>query len=390
MAKIPRVIIAMKRFSEADQQLLRGVAKYAHLKGPWIFSKEPPFEVRQAKKIDLFARAKNWKADGIITKIYNSAQNSLLTKIALPVIDFAALPHTRKFPSITIDSCSTGKLAAEYLLDKGLRNFAYCVLITGPWREKLKGNFIKTVTSAGFSTSIYNPPKKSVLRHWENEQKILAKWLKTLSKPVGIVADCDYRGQHLTTACKIAKLHVPDEVAILGIGNYPLICELANPPLSSIDFNYQRAGYLAAELLDKFIAKKEKMDNQQILAMPVKVVTRQSTDILAINDRDVVNAIRFIRQNNKKIIQVADVVNSTTLSRRSLEQRFHKTLNRSILDEIRRVRIDHITQLLTETNIPISQIALSLGHANFANLSRYFQKQKGMSPLKYRKIYGSK
>jgi LacI family transcriptional regulator len=196
----------------------------------------------------------------------------------------------------------------------------------------------------------------------------------------------DDRGEWVIEACKIAGLSVPDNIAIIGVDNDQLICDLCSPPLSSIVMNVEKAGYEAAALLDKMMSG-EKIHNSEIPIQPTHVAVRQSTDTLAINDSDVVAAIRFIRSHSKDVIQVNDVVNVVPLSRRVLEKRFRSILGHSIFDEIRRVRVEQIIQMLAETEMSVSEIAQVLGFPDVAHVSRYFSKEKGMSPLAYRKQY---
>jgi LacI family transcriptional regulator len=217
----------------------------------------------------------------------------------------------------------------------------------------------------------------------------MANWLKSLPKPVGLMTFADDRSQQVIDTCKIAGVNVPDEVAVIGVDNDDLICDLSDPPLSSIAFNTERAGYEAAELLDKLMAGK-KVVNQTIVVRPTHIVTRQSTNIIAIEDRVVADAARFIRQHSRKIIQVSDVTSAVMVSRCTLERRFRRALGKSVLKELKRVRTDQITQMLMETNLSVSQIASTLGYLSATHIARYFRQEKGISPLAYRKKYGRK
>jgi len=278
-------------------------------------------------------------------------------------------------------------MAAEYLHNRGLRQFAYCGFDDMPWSRNRHKSFQQRIAEAGFEIHSYSQPKSRIKRLWQNEQKFLADWLKSLPKPIGLMACNDDRGQDVLNACKVAGLDVPDDIAVLGVDNDELICDLSRPPLTSVALNTERAGYEAAELLDKLIKGDEKMANQTIMVRPTNVVTRQSTEILAIEDREVIRAVRYIRQHTKKAIQVTDVVGVTNLSRRVLEKRFRKVLSRSILKEIRRSRVNQIAGMLVETNQSILQIALASGFTDANHISRYFQREKGISPVAYRKQY---
>ena len=173
--------------------------------------------------------------------------------------------------------------------------------------------------------------------------------------------------------------------------NDELICGLSYPQLSSIALSTQRAGYDAAQVLGKLIDGQKVAENEkEVLVSPLHVVTRQSTDIMAIEDKQVAVAVHFIRNHSNEVIQVGNVAEAAGLSRRTLEQRFRKILGHSVLEEIKYARVNQMTRMLVETNLSISQIAWSLGFPYTNNISRYFKQQKGISPLAYRKKYAPK
>jgi LacI family transcriptional regulator len=197
----------------------------------------------------------------------------------------------------------------------------------------------------------------------------------------------DDRGRQVVEACKIAGVHVPEDVAIVGADNDELICELSSPRLSSVALNLERSGFEAAELLDRLMRRREKMTNQQIIVQPTRIVARQSTDILAIEDSEVAEAVRYIRQHAKERIQVDDVARAVGVSRRGLERKFRRVVRVSILREIRRVRLEQIIRMLVETNHSIGHIALALNFPSIEHISRFFRQQMKFSPLAYRKKY---
>ena len=178
---------------------------------------------------------------------------------------------------------------------------------------------------------------------------------------------------------------VPEQVAIVGVGNDDLVCELAAPPLSSVALSAQKAGYEAAAILDRWM-KGDTTVAETIIVRPSRVVTRQSTDVFAVADRQVVEALRFIHTYaRKEAIQVDDVLRSVPVSRRSLYDRFARTLGRSVHEEIKRVRVDELAHLLVDTDLPMSQLALRLGCPDIKNLARYFKQDMGVTPLQYRR-----
>jgi LacI family transcriptional regulator len=235
-------------------------------------------------------------------------------------------------------------------------------------------------------THIYSPPKSIKIHDWENEQRHVSEWIKTLPKPVGMLACNDDRGQHILEACKQSGFKVPEDVAVIGVDNDPMICEIGDPPMTSIALSVESAGYEAAKLLDRLINNKKK-NGLQIIVSPTHIVQRQSSDILAVNDTEVASSIRFIRENAKNKILVNDVVKATSISRRSLEQRFRKTVHRSICSQIRRVRIELISKLLIETNLPIFQIISLFNFTDVEHISRFFKKEKGIGIREFRNLH---
>ena len=388
MAEIPKVILLIETSREFGRGLLRGISKYSRLHGPWAFYREAPFYEKTSGLKNRMSRLKGWKADGIIMR--ENKMTEEIIGMGLPTI---VSPHLRGpikgLPNIIGDDAAIGKMGAEHLLDRGLHHFAFCGFDEMFWsRDRGKG-FQKRISKAGFKTYFYKQPRSKVQRLWENEPAIMADWLKSLPKPLGLMTCTDDRSQHIIEARKIAGLHVPEEVAIIGVDNDEMICNLTDPPLTSIVQNAERAGYEAAELLDKMMSGK-KVGRQTIKVEATHVVTRPSTDILTIKDSDVVEALCFIRQHSKKPIRVSEVVERVAMSRRSLEERFRKYRSRSIQEEIRRVRINRVIQMLVETNLPVSRIAMELNYPSIEHISRYFRKEKGTSPQAYRRKFGQK
>jgi LacI family transcriptional regulator len=253
------------------------------------------------------------------------------------------------------------------------------------WAVRRGRSFARHVGKAGFTVRFYTQPRSQFARTWENEPTFIAQWLRSLPKPVALMTCADYRSQQVIEACRIADLRVPEEVAVLGVDNDELVCELSALPLSSIALNFEAVGYEAAELLESLMSRKG-TKARSIVLRPTNVVARQSTDILAIDDADVAQAVRFIRAHASDMIQVSDVVNAASVSRRDLYYKFKKHLGRSISHEIRRVRVQEIAAILLRTEMTVSQIASKLGYCSSDHISRYFRQEMKMSPLEYRRV----
>jgi len=374
-----RVVLLLETSRAFGRQLIIGIARYSRLNGPWSFYKEP---------IDLkssIPHLTSWKPDGIIMR------DTLITKelLSLKIPTILAIHNSsypKDLPVIKTDSRSIAKMASEHFIEKGFKNLAFCGFDNYDWSEERKSCFNRFNNEAGYKTHNYLSSEDIREHDWENEQQHVCKWVEDLPKPVGIFACNDDRGQHILEVCKLVKLKVPEDVAVVGVDNDPLICEIGDPPLTSIALNVESAGFEAAKLLDQLIDKK-KIVGKQIMVSPSHIVQRQSSDILAVDDRDVAQAIQFIKNNARNKILVKDVVETTNISRRTLENRFRKTIHRSIYDEIQQVRIELISKLLIETDLPISQIISLLSFTDVEHISRFFRKEKGIGLREFRKLH---
>jgi len=378
MRNLTKVIVLIPSTVSYGRGLLRGIAKYSRLHGPWAFFSE------RGEPDKVVASLKNWGAKGIITHIPDPMTPQSIIPKGLPAVVLALKNQIPGFPNIIGDWENDGKIAAEYFINRGFRNFAYCSFSNLDW-SRIRGlSFQAALKERGYDIHLYEEPYVGLHKHWEREQEHLAEWLESLPKPIAIMACNDERGKHVLEACKLADLCVPEQVAVLGVDDDETICELTGPPLSSIAVNTEKAGYEAAALLDRMM-KGEKGPFEDVIVQTLQVTTRQSTDILAIEDEVVAKALQFIRMNAKKPIQVEDVADTLAMHRRGLERRFTKYLGRSIHEEIRRVRVEEISKLLLETNLPISHISTMLNFHEVPHMTRFFTRETGISPLEYRK-----
>jgi len=377
VGEAPAVLLFVETSREFGRGLLYGIARYSRLHGPWRVYRRP------AGLDSSLPDWKDLKIDGAIVRDVKMAQN--LARSGFPVI-FAQ--HNREsynpFPAIITDSSAIGHMAAEHFLDRGFQHFAYCGLDDFVWSRMRARHFVERIEQAGFAVDLYRQPASRTRRAWRNEQNLMAAWLGALPRPVALMCCNDDRALQVIEACKLAGLYVPDQIAVLGVDNDVLVCDLADPPISSIALNTEVAGHEAARLLDGLM-KGGKMAGQIIWVRPTHIVTRMSTDMLAVTDPEVAAAIRFIRRNSNRFIQVNDVVGATNISRRVLEKRFRTILRRSVYQEIRRVRVDYIIQLLLGTDMSVTEIATRSGFEGVEHVSRYFRKETGMSLRAYRR-----
>jgi len=376
------------------RDLLLGVTSYSRMEGEWIFfnhllaffSGRLSFASKVSQRDRAVPLIRQVRPDALIIPDSIPDFEEVLS-LHLPLLVFKALDtDTTGIPVLVTNNTKSGALAAEHLLEHAFTSYAFCGYDEYYWsRDRCRG-FCETISEAGYRTSVY-PRTKKKWPIWQHDQKLLIEWLDSLPKPVGVMTCNDERGLDLTIACKAAGIAVPEQVAIVGMDNDELVCQLSNPPLSSVRRRAKQAGFAAAELLDTMMAGK-KPHKKQILIDPDCVIARQSTDIIAVDDPNVSAAIRFIRDNADRNITVKDVVNATSLARTRLYKHFCSALGRSISAEIRRVRISRVKELLRDTDLNASEIAYRLSFSDVGNLMRYFRREVGMTLQEYRRKHG--
>jgi LacI family transcriptional regulator len=218
---------------------------------------------------------------------------------------------------------------------------------------------------------------------WYDQRDSIRSWLQKLPKPAGIFACYDACAQQLLEICRYYGILVPEDVAVVGVDDDELLCELSSPPLSSVILNSRRTGYVAASLLHQMM-NGIPVDRRKYAIASLGVRKRVSTDILAVEDALVAQAIAFIRDNSQHNLTVDDVVHSVPLSRRALETRFKNAVNRTPHQEITRVRANAIRELLYVSDMTLSELAEILSFEHPEYLSVFFKKETGMTPKQYR------
>ncbi|MGO8698577.1 MAG: XylR family transcriptional regulator [Limisphaerales bacterium] len=384
MQNSPKVILIIESSRASGRALLRGIADYSHLRGPWSFSWEP------GGLESSWLTNRNADAQGIILRDVDKVKEVLAC--GLPVV---VIGHQQKEVSgvvnVLTDSETIGRLGADHLIGCGFKHFAYCgytvsPLENAPWSAIRLHSYASRLKEKGFSRPMALHLSMDT-GHWEKQKKANADWLRSVPRPVGLMACNDDCGRRVMELCKMAGLAVPDEVGVIGVDNDEVVCGLMDPPMSSIAINFERAGYEAAAALARLM-QGEKNVPHRIIAAATHVVGRRSTDFVAAEDMHLRKALVFIRDHARIPISVSQVASASGLSRRSLEKAFRRLLGRSVLDEIRRSRADQIARLLVETDLSVAQIAETLGFVDVQHVARYFRTVKQISPTAYRKAYG--
>ena len=381
-----RVALLIETARGYGRQVLRGIVDYANQHGPWSFYLSPG-DFKQARPA-----MEQWKGTGIIARVSTPQLARTIQATGLPTValDLSAAARFMeeqtlpRFSELVTNSRQAARMAAEHLLAEGLRDFAFVGVPGFVWSERRERGFCEAIAEAGRSATVFQPAATSPSRNWAKDQEMLVQWLQSLPKPIGLMACNDDRGREVLEACRAARLKVPDEVAVIGVDNDSLLCDLSCPPLSSVALNAERAGYESAELLHRMM-EGQILEPQQVVAEPLYVVRRRSTDVVAVEDGEVAAAMRFIRDRADRPIRIDDVADAIGLSRRTLEIRFRKSMGHSLNDEVQRIHLEKAKHLLVETDWSIAKIAESTGYNSASYLNVVFQRHTDMSPTEFRR-----
>lgn len=328
-----------------------------------------------------FSWLEGWRGDGVLARIENTEAAEFICGLGLPAVDLSAWRFVPEIPGVETDDKTIARWAVEHFAERGLRNFAYCGDGRFAWSVNRAAFFAEHVHARGSRAHTFGI-KQSGIRVRDRDR--LAEWLRALPKPIGVFACYDIAGQEVLEACKMVHLPVPDAVAVIGVDNDEIIGSLTAPPLSSIQPDTIRTGYIAAQLLDQMMSGK-RVEPKMHLIKPLRIVARQSSDIFSVDDPFVAEALRFIRDHSDQNLDVPAVLRHVGLSRRALDLRFDHIVGRTVHGEIVRVRMARVAELLSVTNWTLPQIAERLNFSHSEYMSVAFKRFTGKSPGEYRR-----
>ena len=376
---LPKVALLFETTNAYARELLIGIGDYILSHGPWSvhFAELSPTDRPPAWLA-------SWDGDGIIVRGENLRIARAVAQLALPVIDMTPSRLLPDYPWVKSDDGAIARLAAQHFLERGFRHFAFCGDSRFSWSNRRGEQFGILIRGVSRDCHTYKPARTTL--NSDEEIEDIAAWLTRLPRPVAVFACYDNRGQQVLEACRRAGIAVPEEVALLGVDNDEVLCVLSPPPLSSVILNTRRTGWEAAALLS-LMMKGEKLAPTAHLIPPVGIETRQSSDILAIADPKIAAALRYIREHACEGLRVNDVLKHCPMARRALESRFKQLLGRTPRQEILRVQLNRVKELLVCTELPVWEIADRTGF-DPEYLSVVFKQEAGIAPSEYRKNYG--
>ena len=378
--KCLRVAVLVETATSWGRQVVSGILNYDREHAPWHLFIEP-------RGMDEFLSVPpGWRGDGVIARLGHPRMLAELRELNCPLVNVSGIRIPGDgFPRVTTDLRASGRLAAEYFLERGYRHCGYFSLLGLDYVAAHQKAFSATLKTAGSTCAIYSvQPCHGAEPNWNLNLAHLADWLRGLPKPVGILSWNASGSREILYAAKEAGLLVPEEVAVLSGTDDELFCQAAQTPLSGIRPPAEQIGYQAAVMLDRMMHGTP-VPRRPLLLPPLGITSRQSTDTLAIQDPTLRRAVRFIRANATRNLRVSEVVRHAGLSRRMLEVKFAAQLQRSPAQVIRRAHLEHARKLLEQTDIPMPDVAEASGFGSPERLAVVFRKELGQSPLRYRK-----
>lgn len=370
----------------------RGVIRYARENTNWeIFVNDQSFSLtHQFASYDDLLRL---HIDGLIFADQKTHTCSQVAKLNIPAVNINGYRGSQRISGVSSDDPEVGRMGACHFLEKGFRSLAFCGPGNWNWCRKRAETFAGETERAQKKCSLFLPDyafdddyeyesDANPNRHWTTPSE-LRNWIDSLEKPVGIMGCHDQRALHALEACKDLGLRIPNEVSILGVDNNLLLCEASEPSLSSVDLDPTRIGYEAAQILDRMLTGQIVKPCHTIVP-PKGIVTRMSSDILAVEDPILARALQYIQTQKINNIGVDNVVEASGVSRRTLERRFKNYFGRTINREIGYQRIEFAKTLLFDTHLSIDAIASQCGFRYATYFSQIFEKETGDSPGKWR------
>jgi LacI family transcriptional regulator len=328
---------------------------------------------------------KDWNGHGIILRAQTRRIAEVVAKLKVPAVDTQYQISGLDVPSVISDPTTIAQAAADHLLERHFRHFAFVGVERALWSNLRRNAFVEILQRAGFPCHVYSPIlRRRFLESWEGGQCNLGEWLQNLPKPVGVMAAHDLRALHILDACRRMGIVVPEQVAVIGVDNDETFCNVGDPPLSSVKLDPEGIGFTAAELLDRLMQGK-RPPKKPITIRPLGVVTRRSTDIIAVDDAITAQAVRYICEHACDGACVTDVAQHCNVSRRVIERSFSQLLGTSVHAQIVRAKLARVKQLLIDTDYTLETIAAkcSLTHASY--LGKMFKKEVGQTPGAYRR-----
>jgi LacI family transcriptional regulator len=372
------VAVQIDRQASYGKGVLEGIGRYAAAHGGWAFFGEPLHAVPPIPDLS------EWDGDGMIAQDLPPELVKPVLARKIPAVNVGRPRPDVPIPGVHSHDIRVGEIGAEHFLERGYRNLAYCGYQNRDYSSQRQEGFCRRLEKDGIAPTIFirRSPFESRWQ-WQREHDLLKQWLSELPRPLGIMACVDSRAMHVIHAAKDLGLSVPEDVSVLGVDDEQPLCSMFAPSLSSVKLGTEKIGFEAASLLERLVRGRKTPRHAQLVE-PIGIVTRRSTDILVLQDPVVLRAVRYIREHACEGLTVENILDVLGVSRRSLERKFLREIQRTPHDEIRRVQLERARSLLSETDLPMNEVAERIGLHESKHLSVIFRQCLRMTPTQYR------
>ena len=379
-------ILLLTDFSSGyGRSLLEGVVRYAREAGPWVFYRMPLYYRELHGDEGVVRWAEEWGADAIIAQLTDVDLN-VLNRLDIPIIVQNYKERCHGLSNLTGDYYGTGVMAAEFFIRKGYKAFAYYGFTDTVWMRERGEGFRDAVSEKGYPVYTFDDGRQLSDGQWNFDAERVSRWLLDLPKPIALFACDDYYALQITEVCKMYNIDIPGDIAVLGVDNDNLLCNISDPALSSIELDVENGGYEVGKLLHQFIEKKITAP-ADVIIKPVRIVSRGSTERFAVSGKHIGQVLAYMDENYCNPLSVDDLIRIIPYSRRVLEKKFKSETGMSVYQYIQQQRIEKFAALLITTDLPLTEAAAGAGFPDYKNVSRIFVKMKEMTPLQYRKRF---
>jgi LacI family transcriptional regulator len=374
--RVRRVAVLIEADDTWGRTIVESIARYAHA-ARWALLISPKDQQRRLRF------PAGWRGDGAIVALRDRSMARHVRLARIPAVNVSTImPDEAWLGRVVTDDDARARLALEHFRERRLEHFVCYAPPVGRYSMLRVFAFVKAVEAEGFACSVF-PDPAARRPAWQDEFRLVARWLRAQPRPLAVFAADAHPARQLAEICHWEGIGVPDEVAILAGDTDELMCNLAAPRISSVELANDEIGREACRLLARLM-KGAPVPKSPVQIPPLRVVARHSTEVLAIDDADVAQALRYIRDHATEGLRVRDLLAVVPLSRRRLEQRFREVLGRTPAQEIRRFRLQHARNLLIDTDLSVSAVAAASGVSSGSQLATAFRKYLGVRPTRLR------
>lgn len=368
----------------SGREILRGISQYVHERQDWeVFHASGSLGRMMPEVLD------HWDGDGIIARVHTPEMLAVLRAKKVPVVDVLGNYEDADLYCVRSDNRAIARLVFEHFYERGFRSFAFLGLEGERWSDERCVAYEEFAMQQECFFAVRKVSHDFRQQHsWNHYRTELVKWMEQLPKPVGLFVCSDQFAPDLASSCSVARIRIPDEVAMVGVDNDPAFCEVIQPSLSSVDANHAEVGYVAAAFLGRILQGQEQRTSEHRV-QPTGVVTRQSSDAFAITDEGIRKALLLIREHACEGISVDHIAQHAGYSRSVLQRRFRSLLGRTVHDAILATKLARAKELLVLTRLPLLEVAVRSGFNYQEYLNHVFKDRIGMTPGEYRKRFSN-